>query len=258
MPESPFSQRALLAHRGASATEAENTVVAFERAIAAGADAVELDVRLSADGHPIVLHDLGVDRMTDGHGLVGDLTLSELKRLRIRTSDGDAAEIPTLREALALCLGRVAVDVEIKNIPGEPDFEADGQGVVDATIRNIEAVGGAGSVLLSSFNPWALERARELAPDIPTGLLTDPSVEAAAALAFARQQGSDWVLPPIRRVEAAGEGFVADAHAAGISVGTWNTDDPTEAVALFRIGVDAVATNDPEAVVPAVRELLGM
>lgn len=264
MPESSFSQRGsqrgmqmVVAHRGASAVEAENTLASFERAIEAGVDAIELDVRLTADGHPVVLHDPDVSRTTDGHGLLRDLTLTEVKGLRIRTSDGDAAEIPTLREALTCCLGRVAVDVEIKNTPGEPDFEADGQRVVDASVRTLEDLGGTPSVLLSSFNPWALERAKQLAPGVPTGLLTDHEVEAAAALAFARARGFGWILPYVRQVKGAGEGFVADAHEAEISVGTWISDDPVEVVSLFLIGVDAVATNDPDAVVPAVREALG-
>jgi glycerophosphoryl diester phosphodiesterase len=241
----------VVAHRGASAVEAENTLPAFELAIAADADAIEFDVRLTADGHPVVLHDPDVARTTDGSGIVRDLTLADVKRLRIRTSDGDAAEVPTLQEALACCLGRVAVDVELKNIPGEPDFEPDGQSVTEATVEILRAFGGP--VLLSSFNPWALERARELAPDIPTGLLTEYEVEATAALAFARNGGHPWILPFVRQIRSAPAGFAAEAHADGISVGTWITDDPAEAVALFEQGIDAVATNDPAAVVPAVR-----
>jgi glycerophosphoryl diester phosphodiesterase len=247
----------VVAHRGASASEAENTLAAFERAISAGADAIELDVRLTADGHPVVMHDPRVDRTTDGHGLLRDLTLAEVKRLRIMTSDGDAAEVPTLAEALTCCLGRVAVDIELKNIPGEADFEPDGQGVAEATVRAVEEAGGVGSALVSSFNPWALGRVRQLAPAIATGLLTDREVEAAAGLAFARESGFAWILPFVRRLTEVGPAFVAEAHGAGISVGTWISDDPAEVVALFRAGVDAVATNDPEAVMPAVREAFG-
>lgn len=247
----------MVAHRGASAVEPENTLRAFERAIAAGADAVELDVRLTADGEPVVLHDPRVDRTTDGHGLLRDLTLAEVKRLRIGIADGDAAEVPTLTEALTCCVGRVAVVAELKNIPGEADFESHGQGVAEATVRALEENGGSESVLVSSFNPWALERVRELAPAIATGLLTDPEVEMVAGLAFARGGGFGWIMPFVRQVAAAGPELVAEAHEAGISVGTWVTDDPAEVVALFRSGVDAVATNDPEAVMPAVREAWG-
>ena len=71
----------MVAHRGASSTYPENTLEAFEGAIAAGADAVELDVRLTADGIPVVMHDLDVAATTDGHGFVHTMTLADLKRL---------------------------------------------------------------------------------------------------------------------------------------------------------------------------------
>src|ERR1044071_10471953 len=95
----------VVAHRGASAEQPENTLRAFEAAVDLGADAVEFDVRMSADGHAVVVHDPAVDRTTDGHGLVRDLTLAELKALRVRSSRGgeaDQQEIPTLDETLAL------------------------------------------------------------------------------------------------------------------------------------------------------------
>src|SRR5438132_12637759 len=103
MAERMFSQEgscAVIAHRGASAIEAENTLPAFEAAIAAGADAVELDVRTTADGVVVVMHDADVSRMTDGIGLVHDLRLEELKRLRVRTAAGGETAVPTLEEVL--------------------------------------------------------------------------------------------------------------------------------------------------------------
>ena len=181
-----------------------------------------------------------------------------MKRLRIRTSNGDAAEVPTLLEALTCCLGRVAVNIELKNIPGEPDFEPDGQSVAEATVRTLEDLGMPEAILVSSFNPWALERVREMSRTIATGILTDQGVEAAAALGFARERGFGWILPFVDRVAGdAGAALVGQAHEADVAVGTWIIDDPAAAVALFRAGVDAVATNDPEAVVPAVRGAFG-
>jgi glycerophosphoryl diester phosphodiesterase len=247
----------VVAHRGASASEAENTIAAFERAIVAGADAVEFDVRLTTDGHPVVLHDPDVSRTTDGAGLVRDLTVADVKRLRIRTSDGDAAEVPTLTEALDCCLGRVAVDIELKNIPGEPDFEPDHQGVAETVVQTLRASGSTGEILVSSFNPVALARVAELAPGLTIGLLTPPGVEASAALDLARERGFGWILPFVRQVSSAGAELVAEAHRAEVSVGTWITDDPAEVVALFNLGVDAVATNDPAGVMPVVRGAFG-
>lgn len=261
MPERRFSQDAaglVVAHRGASASEAENTLAAFERAIASGADAIELDVRLTRDGVPVVLHDADVARTTDGRGPIRALRLDEARRLRIRTADGATTSIPTLQEALALLSGQVGLDVEIKNIPGEPDFDADDEPAVDATIRALDDGGFAGPVLVSSFNPRSLARAREIGGgQIETGLLTTPDVDVTTAFGFARGEGHPWVLPFVEAVLRDAEAVVEAVHASGMRIGTWITDDPATAVRLLRSGVDAVATNDPEAIVRARTEAFG-
>jgi glycerophosphoryl diester phosphodiesterase len=256
---SPLSDRsfgrgkgtAVVAHRGASADEAENTLPAFEAAVRAGADAVEFDVRMTADGVAVVMHDPDVSRTTDGSGLVRNLDLAQVKRLRIRLVGGGTADVPTLNEALSCLSGRAGADVEIKNVPGEPDFEPDREAAVEATLAALERIGFDGDVLISSFNPFAIARSRELAPAVQTGLLTDRDVDARVALGFARGEGHRWVLPYEARVLDAGEGFASEAHEAGVLVGTWITDDPATALALMRAGVDAVATNDPVAIVAA-------
>jgi len=252
--ERSFSQEGLplvVAHRGASIELPENTLAAFDRAVDVGADAVEFDVRLTRDGIPMVMHDPDVSRTTDGLGSVRELTLAELKALRI---DG-SLEVPTLAESLRLLSGRTGVDVEIKNLPGEPDFQPDGQSLVEAVLDVLHDVAFSGPVLLSSFNPFAIGHARALAPEIPTGLLTNVDIEARAALSFAREQGHPWVLPFVRMLLEAGPDYVAEVHAAGTRVGTWIVDDPAEATALLREGVDAIATNDPAAIVAARREV---
>jgi glycerophosphoryl diester phosphodiesterase len=258
--ERRFSQEvkcAVIGHRGASAIEAENTLPAFEAAIAAGADAVEFDVRTTADGIVVVMHDADVARTTDGKGLVHDLRLEELKRLRIRTAAGDETEVPTLEEVLACVTGRAGVDIELKNIPGEPDFDPNAESLAEATISAVHRAGFIGTVLLSSFNPFSLARVREIAPDISTGLLCDPSVSARAALGFSMEQGHDWVLPFVDRLREAGDGFTTNIHDAGLLVGTWVVDDPEIAVSLMRADVDAIATNEPAALVNARAEAFG-
>jgi len=90
---------------------------------------------------------------------------------------------------------------------------------------------------------------------VATGLLTEYSVDAEAGLTFASAQGHDWVLPFIGKVREAGADFPGAVHRAGLLLGTWITDDPDEAVALFASGVDAVATNDPRPVVAACAAL---
>ncbi len=260
MSERPFSQVAkplIVAHRGASIEEAENTLEAFDLAVGVGAGAVEFDVRITADGHAVVMHDPTLDRTTDGTGLVSSKTLAEVRASRITLTTGEVARVPTLTETFGLLSGRAAVDVEIKNIPGEPDFDAERELAVEAVHRTLDEVGFVGDVIVSSFNPLSIAASRSARPEIPTGLLTEYRVEAAAALRFAADQGHAWVLPFVKQVLEAGPGFPGKVHDAGLLLGTWITDDPAEAVALGNAGVDAVATNDPRRVVAAVAEAAG-
>jgi glycerophosphoryl diester phosphodiesterase len=255
MSERPFSQVGVplvVAHRGASLEHPENTLVAFEAAVEAGAGAVEFDVRVTADGHAVVMHDATVDRTTDGTGLVHGLTLQDVRRLRI----GGAERVPTLGEALTALSGRVAVDIEIKNVPGEPDFEPDRETAVALVHAALDEVSFVGEVIVSSFNPMSIAASRRARPEIATGLLTNVDVEAEAAIRFAAEQGHVWVLPYVGQLRDGPQEASAAAHHAGLFLGTWITDDPKLAADLFAGGVDAVATNDPRRLVSACRELL--
>jgi glycerophosphoryl diester phosphodiesterase len=240
LPEGP---PLVVAHRGASVAQPENTLAAFEAAVATGAEILELDVRLSADGVPVVVHDPDVARSTNGHGLVHEMTLRELKELDAAPG---SAEIPTLGEVLDLATGRVGIDLEIKNIPGEPGFDSPREATVEATVRELERVAFSGDVLISSFNWLSIERSRELAPAVSTGFLTIGVVEGDAALVYAQGAGHDWILPQVDAVVRAGPGLLDEAHGAGIRVGTWVVDDEESLRRLFQWRIDAVATNDPE------------
>jgi glycerophosphoryl diester phosphodiesterase len=230
----------VVAHRGASIEHPENTIGAFEAAIDLGADAVEFDVRMTADGHAVVMHDADVSRTTDGTGLVSEMTLEEIRRLGV----------PTLMDALECLAGRAAADIEIKNLPGEPDFTPDREPTVDATLDALDAVGFPGQVIISSFSPASIAHSRALRADVPTGLLTEYEVAAEESLARAMVDGHPWVLPFVSRVLDAGEGFADHVHDDGALLGVWIADDPDTARRLFGLGADAVATNDPRAIVP--------
>ena len=235
----------VVAHRGASSTHPENTLEAFEAAIAEGADVVELDVRLTADGVPVVLHDPEVSRSTDGRGFVHELTLAQVKALDAAPGRPERAQIPTLREVLDLVTGRAGADLEIKNIPGEPAYDTPKESIVEAALRELEASAFSGEVIVSSFNWASIARSLELAADVPTGLLTIEAVEAPDALAYALDGGHAWVLPQVGAVLRAGEAFVRAAHEQGVRVGTWVADEEPLLATLFSWGVDAVASNDP-------------
>ncbi len=234
----------MVAHRGASARVAENTLAAFEAALADGADVVELDVRLTADGVPVIVHDPDVSVTTDGRGFVHELTRDDMKRLDASGGRGDPQEVPTVVEALEV-IDAAGVNLEIKNLPGEPAFDSPREAILEAALDALREARFGGPVLVSSFNWHTIERARELAPEVRTGFLTIAAVDPWAALVYARTRGHDFVLPQAPALVAAGRGFVEAARADGVRVGTWVVDDEDTLSTLFEWGVDAVATNDP-------------
>jgi glycerophosphoryl diester phosphodiesterase len=240
----------VVAHRGASSTYPENTLEAFQGAIDAGADMIELDVRLTADHAAIVLHDADVGATTDGSGFVHTMTLAEIKRLDASGGRGPRAEVPTVMEALQLLSGRVGVNLEIKNLPGELSFDSPVEAAALETIRLVDEVGFDGTVLISSFNWLSIERVREAEPRLSTGFLTTALIDPWAALVYVRSHGHAYVLPQAPPLYEAGKPFVQEAHAGGVLVGTWTVDDPDAVDRLFADGVDAVATNDPAMAIP--------
>jgi glycerophosphoryl diester phosphodiesterase len=234
----------VVAHRGASSTHPENTLPSFEAALGLGAQVVELDVRLSADGVPVVMHDAEVSRTTDGNGLVHELTSEELSRLDAGTPE-HPAKVPMLAEVLELVSGRGSVALEIKNIPGDPGYDPEREEIVEAALAEVERTAFVGAVLVLSFNPRSLAAAKTIAPGVPTGFLTKLPLRPYDALEHVLEAGHDFVLPGSRALIPAGPSFVREAHEAGIRVGTWTVDDPETVRLLFDRGVDVVASNDP-------------
>ena len=158
-----------IAHRGYSARYPENTLIAFAKAVEAGADMIELDVHCSKDGHLVVIHDGRIDRTSDGTGRVADKTLAELRQYNYangRASFG-FVKIPTLAEVIDQVGNRVPLNIEIKSDPP----------------RRLETVEGLAELLelkdfkeraiVSSFDHRALAEMKRLAADIKTGMLTD-------------------------------------------------------------------------------------
>ncbi|HZD81067.1 MAG TPA: glycerophosphodiester phosphodiesterase [Actinomycetota bacterium] len=234
----------VVAHRGASSTHPENTRSAFEAAIALGARLVETDVRLTADGEPVLIHDPEVSRTTDGSGWVHQLATTELRSMNAGTQVRPEP-VPTLREGLELVSGRAGIALEIKNLPGEPAFEAGGEAIVEAAAATLEAVRFPGPVLVLSFNPRSIGEARRLLPGAATGFLITDATAPDAGLAHVVDAGHDLLLPGRRGLAGAGPGFVKRAHGQGVRVGTWTVDDPEDVRRFLDWGVDAVASNDP-------------
>ena len=113
------------AHRGHHVTHPENSLSSIRSAAEIGADIVEIDVLLSKDGIPVLMHDETLDRTTTGSGRIDEFTLAELKKLQLRTNDGEPTEerIPTLLEALKVAQGRIFIDVDLKSTDIQPIIE---------------------------------------------------------------------------------------------------------------------------------------
>jgi glycerophosphoryl diester phosphodiesterase len=135
-------------------------------------------------------------------------------------------------------------------MPGERSFDSPRESAAEATVRTLDDAAFSGPVLCSSFNWLSIERVREMDRSIPTGFLTIAAMDPWAALVYTRTNGHAYVLPQAPALYDAGRVFVQEAHRDGVLVGTWVVDDADALDRLFRMGVDAVATNDPEAAVP--------
>jgi glycerophosphoryl diester phosphodiesterase len=199
-----------IAHRGASGRAPENTHAAFAAALALGAQAIELDVQLSADGELMVIHDETLDRTTNGHGPVGDRTAAELLRLDAGSWFGAefrGERIPRLADVLAQLRDRVTLNVEIKS--------ARDLGVIEPKLAAlVTAERATGWVVFSSFHAQGVRNMRAAAPWARLGVLCDQD-PLPAGLALAIEIGAELLSPGRRWVDGR---VVAAAHARGLAV----------------------------------------
>ena len=215
---------AVVAHRGDSRAEAENTVAAFRRAGEMGAHAVELDVRRTADGVLVVHHN---PHLADG-------------RLIATTANRDLpSSVPTLGEALDACEG-MWVNVEIKNDPEEADFDPT-ESIADETVAHLLARGEDDRWLISCFRIETVDRCRELAPQIRTAWLCSVVPDGVVGLLQSRGHVAlhPWVALLTQEV-------IEACHAGGLAVNTWTCDDPERMEQLIEWGIDGICTNVPD------------
>lgn len=231
----------VFAHRGARRVAPENTLPAFEQALAMGVAGIEFDVHRSADGRLVVIHDFSVEKTTDGHGLVAAMSAAALRQLDAG-SHFDASfagvQIPFLEEVLDLVGDRCQLNIEIKSMdPYANDASDDVAAIIRA--RNLYD-----QVIVSSFNPITLIKMRHLDRKIALGMLYDGKMPA-----FLRMI---WAGPPIcpeaqhphhALIDAA---FMAWARTLPAAVNTWTVNDVTEARRLAELGVDAIMTDLPD------------
>jgi len=218
----------IIAHRGASRAERENTIAAFAMAADMGSDAVELDVRRTVDGVLVVHHNPHLD---DGR-VVAAIAAADLPD-----------HVPTLTAALDAC-GALWVNVEIKNDPEEPDFDPDDL-IADQTMALLLARETDQRWVISAFRIETVDRCRAIADlagaPIRTAWLTSvvPDDVVAILLAKGHIAVHPWVKLLRREV-------IDECHAAGIAVNTWTCDDPVRMAELIEWGIDGICTNVPD------------
>ncbi len=221
----------IIGHRGASAAAPENTLAAFRLAQQHGADGIEFDVQLSADGIPVVIHDDTVDRTTNGRGRVSDLTLAQLQTL----DAGQGETIPTLAQVFAEFGTTLLYNLEIKN---DDQFD---QGAEKAIADCIRHDGVQEQLLISSFNPAALARMYVLLGDaVPLGFLHIGMID---------RYSPNWPFPchaDHPYYEAVDADYMTWAKEQAYLVNIWTLDDASIAQQLISLGVHGLITNTPD------------
>jgi glycerophosphoryl diester phosphodiesterase len=211
------------AHRGASAEFPENTLAAFRRALELGVEGVELDVHLSADGVPMVIHDATVDRTTNGSGAVAEMTRAELQAL----DAGNGERIPTLGEVLDLVGNRLHVDIEVKaTTAGE------------AVLREVK--GRDLRWLISSFWFDVLRYVHAQRPDAELWPLTVGASDDAVAVA--REIGAKALAISHQGLNAEIAAYLTEQ---GLDFWVWTVNDPALAETLVEWGAIGICTDDP-------------
>jgi glycerophosphoryl diester phosphodiesterase len=230
----------IFAHRGSSAHAPENTLAAFDLAIQQGADAIELDAKLSADGYVVVIHDQTVDRTTDGTGKVRELTLAELRQLDAGAYFDIAfhgERIPTLEEVFQSAGVRTYANIELTNYASPTD-------PLPARVAElVKKYGLEKRVLFSSFNPLALLRIQKLLPETPAGLLAFPRWSGALARSWLGNLIPHQSLHPEQGDVT--PSLVKRVHRSGQKVFVYTVNEAEVMRRLFSWDIDGIFTDDP-------------
>lgn len=234
-------------HRGASGYAPENTLEAFQLAAEQGADSVELDVHLTRDGELLVAHDETIDRVSDGTGLIAEMTLAQLKKYTFNKPhpEYENAKAPTLGEVYELLKPYgLQINVELKT--GINPYP----GIEEKCLELAAKAGMEDKILYSSFNHMSLERLRALNPDVYCGALYESVL--LRPWRYAKDHKMNALHPHFRHVMYL-PGYCEKAHKAGIEVNVWTVNTERDMKAMIEAGVDMIITNYPD----RARALLG-
>lgn len=227
------------AHRGFSGKYPENTMLAFRKAVEAGADGIELDVQLTKDGEVVIIHDETIDRTTDGKGYVSDYTYEELSRFDasyIYKGKTEFNKIPTLREYLEMIKDTdLVTNIELKT--GVKEY----LGIEDKVWELIKEFKLEERVIISSFNHFSVMRMRELAPNLKYGLLSETWIIDAGKytydLGIACYHPIQWNLTPE---------VIKEVKRYGIEINTWTVNTEDRIRYMIENGIDIIIGNFPD------------
>lgn len=234
-------QPVIFAHRGASAHAPENTISAFELALAQNADAIELDVKLSADGRAVVIHDPTVDRTTGSQGRVKDLSFTQLRSLDAGSFFSEnyrGEKVPSLEDVFEAVGKRTFINVELTNYTTPRDA------LVETVCMLVKQFGLQEHVMFSSFFALNLSKARAYLPEVPRGLLAFNGFLGAWARSFGFDFGKYQALHPYLKDVSSQQ--VQRVHRLNRRIHVWTVNAADDMRRLFHWGVDAIFTDDPQ------------
>ena len=228
----------IFAHRGDSGAAPENTLAAFESAIACGAEGVEFDVQRTGDGELVVIHDESLQRTAGSPEQVREITLEALQTLDAGgwfAPEFSGQRVPTLAQVLELLRpGELTLNIELKtNRVPYP-------GLAEAVLGLVRKFGMEERVILSSFNHYSLEEAKQFAPQVACAALVE--TQLLEPWDYVARHGFQALHPAYQAVNVK---MVAECHDRGLALRPWTVDDEESARALMALGVDGIITNQP-------------
>ncbi len=242
-----FPRPIVLAHRGDLAHAPENTLPSFQQAIQKGADGVELDVKLTADEHVIVIHDPTLERTTNGKGRVASFNLEDIRKLDAGSWFNEkfrGTKVPLLEEVFEVVGKDRLINIELTNYSTPRD------GLVDKVCELIKRHNNPSQIIFSSFFASNLKRSAQLLPEIPRGLLAMPGIAGVWARSFGFMFGDYQALHPY--ISSVSREQVQRVHRLNRRVHVWTANTPVEASKLRDYGVDGLFTDDPLTVLQAL------
>lgn len=227
-----------IAHRGFSGEYPENTMTAFENAVAEKCDGIETDVQFTKDGEMVLCHDELLERTTNGNGLLANYTFNELRKLNASANFRNKCKnekIPTLKELLDLAKeSGIMLNLELKNSVIEY------KGLEEKVIDMIHSYGLSDKVIISSFNHNSVKKCKEISPEIQCGILYVSVLHDAGF--YAKSLGANACHPNFYTLKPY---IVEEIKKNGMKINTWTVNEEEYMKMMIDMGIEGIITNYP-------------